>query len=255
MLTNYNHRTTLPVVGEVARMGTEPSGAARALFENESHISYYLYLSDSYVTYLTTSELPDRASRLSPPERASITGAVLCGGAGRRAGGIDKPLIEWRGHTLVHTVVQRLAPQVARILISANRNLDAYRALAATVTDRLGTYQGPLAGIDACLATCRDPWLFVCPGDTPELSRNLVARLAYAIGDAPVAVAHDGTRTQHLHMLIRCDAVRPDLDATLARGERSVHRWLGSRACEVDCADIAASFANFNTPADLEEAP
>ena len=52
-----------------------------------------------------------------------VTGLVLAGGRARRMAGRDKGLIELAGRPMVHWVVQRLVPQTASVLISANRNL------------------------------------------------------------------------------------------------------------------------------------
>ncbi|HET9023288.1 MAG TPA: NTP transferase domain-containing protein, partial [Burkholderiaceae bacterium] len=72
---------------------------------------------------------------MAPPRRSRITGLVLAGGRGARMGGADKGWILHDGEPLVATVLRRLAPQVGAVLISANRNIDAYRALAHVVTD------------------------------------------------------------------------------------------------------------------------
>ena len=142
-----------------------------------------------------------RTARLSAKKNAAadgpeavtgITGIVLCGGRGRRLQGADKPLLRWQGETLVSRVVQRLRPQVDGILISANRNLDAYRRLAPVAADELPDFQGPLAGIAATLGQCATPWAVVCPGDAPLIPMDLVEHLAAAIGAAPPA---DGRRT------------------------------------------------------------
>ena len=78
------------------------------------------------------------------------TGLILAGGAGRRVGGRDKGLLTWRGAPMAAQVAQRLRPQVARLLISCNRNTDYYATLAdATVADSRRDFQGPLAGIEA----------------------------------------------------------------------------------------------------------
>lgn len=83
--------------------------------------------------------------------RHNITGLVLAGGQGQRMGGVDKGLQPWAGQPLAQHALQRLAPQVGPLLLSANRNLPAYQALAAPlqagiVTDHAATSLGPLAG-------------------------------------------------------------------------------------------------------------
>ena len=51
-----------------------------------------------------------------------ISGIILAGGLGRRMGGVDKGLQVLRGKPMVQHVIERLAPQVAEILINANQN-------------------------------------------------------------------------------------------------------------------------------------
>ncbi len=59
--------------------------------------------------------------------RDDITGVVLAGGLGRRMSddgqGVDKGLQLFRGKPLAQHAIERLAPQVATILLNANQNL------------------------------------------------------------------------------------------------------------------------------------
>ena len=64
-------------------------------------------------------------------ETDAITGLVLAGGLGRRMGGVDKGLQQHRGVPLARHALARLAPQVGRIAINANRHLEAYRAMGS----------------------------------------------------------------------------------------------------------------------------
>lgn len=202
-----------------------------------------------------------------------IVGAILCGGGGRRMGGAEKPLTILNGKPLVKHVRARLAPQVSRLLISANRETAQYAQWGDVVIadDTLDggpaygepTHGGPLYGVRAVLRhllhdgddTTR--LLFCCPGDAPLLDRRLVARLASAMTstDADVVYPHDGQRAQHLFVLLRVsDALATSLDDYLASDERSVHGWLERcRSTSVDASDIASSFANVNTPQDLAD--
>ncbi|MDP2253153.1 MAG: NTP transferase domain-containing protein, partial [Thiobacillus sp.] len=69
--------------------------------------------------------MPGRGSKLASVRVAAV---ILAGGQGRRMGGADKGLIDYRGRPLVEWALAALAPQVGEILISANRNLDLYAA-------------------------------------------------------------------------------------------------------------------------------
>jgi molybdopterin-guanine dinucleotide biosynthesis protein A len=182
-----------------------------------------------------------------------ISGLILCGGAGSRLGGRDKPLVDLGGSPLVAHVRQRLLPQVRRIVISCNRNHETYRRWGdAIVTDERPDH-GPLAGILACLDIADTDYLFVCPGDAPFLPATLVERLTGGLRReaTDVAIPHDGTQRQHLFMLLRC-RLAPALRGYLAAGGRSVRAFVDSvQHAVVDCADEAAGFVNVNSPADL----
>jgi molybdopterin-guanine dinucleotide biosynthesis protein A len=182
-----------------------------------------------------------------------VTGLILAGGAGRRMGGADKGLLSYRGRALITHAIERLAPQVSHLLISANRNLETYRAFGNPVlTDNLNDYQGPLGGLQAGLLACTSPWLVMCPCDCPALPPDLVERLLIAaeIGGAGIAVAATAGQMQPIFQLCRRENL-PALDAYLAGGGRKVAAWcLTQGAIEVDFPDSGA-FDNLNTPADL----
>lgn len=190
------------------------------------------------------------------PTRNDITGLVLAGGRGTRMGGADKGLVEFEGRPLAAHVVERLAPQVGALLISANRNVDRYAALGApVVTDRPETesFAGPLAGIRAAFDAIHTPWLAVVPCDTPNIPSDLVERLAAGLGDAKAAVAVAGARTHGLCCLVHV-SLRDSLIESLGRDERRVGDWLASvGARPVEFAD-ARAFANLNESVDLQAA-
>jgi molybdopterin-guanine dinucleotide biosynthesis protein A len=168
-------------------------------------------------------------------------------------GGADKGLLPLGGQALVARVIERLRPQVGPLLVSANRNLETYRAFGfPVVTDAdqavdLEPFPGPLAGVLAGLHAARTPWLAAVPCDAPLLPLDLVGRLAAAVGTAPAAMASVGGRAEPLFCLLRV-ALAADLATALARGERSAVAWLrGAGAVPVAFAD-PAEFANLNTP-------
>ena len=177
------------------------------------------------------------------------SGIVLAGGRGSRAGGVDKGLLPWRDTTRVEAILLDLQPQVDDILISANRNISRYRGLGfAVVEDQLPDFQGPLAGIAACLSRCRHPLVIVVPCDSPQLPPDLVARLLEPLEDGGVdlSFACDGTRGQYLFTAMRQKCL-PSLLECLADGERSVRDWHRHLQCKVvDFSDRAAYFKNLN---------
>ena len=189
-------------------------------------------------------------------DRDRITGIILCGGAGSRLGGRDKPLEELDGTPLVEHVRWRLLPQVGRIVISCNRNADRYARWGdATVSDHQPGL-GPLAGILAGMNATTSEYLFVCPGDAPFMPDDLVPQLTTALHrhDAEIAIPNDGTRRQPLFMLI-LRSLAPALRAYVDAGGRDVHGFVEQRCCvEVNLASQADAFANVNDLADMQAA-
>jgi molybdopterin-guanine dinucleotide biosynthesis protein A len=181
---------------------------------------------------------------------ASIVGVVLAGGRGARMGGVDKGWVAWEGRPLIEHVLGRLRPQVERVLVSANRNLDRYRALAGEVVSddaaRWGEYAGPLAGMLAALVRAPLPWCAFVPCDAPLLDTALVARLAGA-GDGRPAVARCAGRMQPVFCLLP-GTLAPVLERALEAGERRPQDFLAQiGAVEVDFEHEAA-FINVNRP-------
>jgi molybdenum cofactor guanylyltransferase len=185
---------------------------------------------------------------------ASITGLILAGGQGMRMGGLDKGWIEFRGRPLVQHVLERFAPQVDSVLISANRNIDRYRALGVEVltddTDGFGPFQGPLAGIVQAMRAAAPRLLAVVPCDAPALPGNLVDRLADALGDASASVVWCGGQVQPVFCLLRTD-LRARLEDALAGGLRKPADFLQSVGAVAVPFESEHEFANVNTQADL----
>lgn len=184
-----------------------------------------------------------------------VTGVILAGGAGLRMGGIDKGLQELDGQPLVRHVLDRLAPQVDSVLISANRNRERYARFGCPVlADSMSGYAGPLAGLQAALAHADTPLLASTPCDSPFLPPDLVMRLRTALGTghADLAVARAGGRVHRAFCLLRRELL-PGLDRFLAGGGRKVGLWQASlNVVEVDFDDEADAFGNINTLADLQ---
>ncbi len=189
---------------------------------------------------------------------ADITGLLLAGGQGRRMGGVDKGLQPLRGRPLAAWGLDRLAPQVGRIIINANQHLDQYAALGYPVlADAIAGFAGPLAGMHAGLAACVTPWLATAPCDSPFLPADLVTRLARAIEakpDAQIAIARTQGEPQPVFCLMRAD-LRPALEDYLHAGGRKIQAWYVTLAhAYADFDEAAEAFVNLNSLGELREA-
>ena len=105
--------------------------------------------------------------------RSATSVLILAGGRGQRMGGRDKGLISWRGKPLIQWLCDAARPVTDDLLISCNRNHDAYAEHAdRLVCDDDDTFPGPLAGIRAGLAAARHARLLVLPCDTPLIDSS-----------------------------------------------------------------------------------
>lgn len=182
-----------------------------------------------------------------------VEGLILAGGRARRMGGQDKGLVELAGRPMAAHVLARLRPQVRRVMINANRNLDSYAALGCEVVpDTLAGYPGPLAGMLAGLRAAGRNRVLVCPCDSPRLPGALARRLIAAMttAGAEIATVHDGERLHPVFALIT-RRLASDLESYLADGGRKIDPWYGRhRVVEVDFSDCPERFANVNDPAE-----
>lgn len=192
--------------------------------------------------------MPAAAYGSNPAEQTS--GVLLAGGRARRMGGVDKGLIELAGRPLAAHALDRLRPQVAEVLVNANRNRERYAAFGARViADSLEGYLGPLAGLLAGMEAASQPLVVTAPCDSPFVPRDLVARLYRAMADAEaeIAVAHDGERQQPVFQLAHV-SLADDLRYWLEDGGRKIDAWFGNhRVVDVPFTDTPEAFININT--------
>lgn len=192
--------------------------------------------------------------------RDEIAGVILAGGLARRMGGGDKALKPLAGRPLVAHAIERFAPQVGPLMLSANGDPARFAAFGLEVAaDPLPGNLGPIAGIAAAwifASALRPPcrWVATVAVDTPFLPTDMVERLAAALlaaPDAGVAVAASAGRIHPVAALHRVGPVDPVL-AGLAEGRLGrVMRWLDERRpVVVDFAvDPFDPFENLNDEA------
>lgn len=184
-----------------------------------------------------------------------VTAVILAGGMGSRMGGQDKGQIQLNGQPLIEYVIEAIRPQVATILINANRHHAFYAEYGYPVLrDELKDYQGPLAGFATGMRTATTSHIITVPCDGPLLAPDLVQRLIAALEhkNAELAVAHDGHRLQPVYALIPVSLLT-SLDEFLASGQRKIDRWYVQHAMAMaDFSDAAQTFLNVNTPEDRQ---
>lgn len=196
--------------------------------------------------------------------REAVAGVLLAGGLSRRMGGGDKTLREIGGQPILDRVVERLRPQVAAMVVNANGDPGRFArwdlpVAADVVPDFAGPLAGVLTGLDwAAHHVPGAAWVASVATDAPFLPRDLVARLADAVGreGADMACAASGGRHHPVFGLwpVR---LREDLRrAMIEEGVRKVDAWTARYRLAVAewPARPADPFFNANRPDDLAEA-
>lgn len=187
----------------------------------------------------------------------NVTGLILAGGQARRMGGTDKGLVTIDGRSMISYIIDALTPQVATVIINANRNLGQYRAYGyPVVSDEIANYQGPLAGMASGLKHCQTDYIATVPCDGPILPDNYVDILLQAASHdgSQLSVGYDGNRLQPVYALIH-KSLLEDLNQFLNSGERKIDRWYEKHSyARADFSTTPEMFTNINTPADLQKA-
>ena len=168
------------------------------------------------------------------------------------------------GRTVLVRLVERIRPQVTRLILNANDDPLRFEGLhLPIVADSLPGHPGPLAGVLsalewAAMSELATEWVVTVPGDAPFLPRDLVARL-HAERErhrATFACAASGGRT-HPVVALWPVAVRDELrHAVAVDGIRKIDAFTRRHpgvAVEWPVQPVDPFF-NVNTPEDLVEA-
>ncbi len=196
-----------------------------------------------------------------------VVGILLAGGRSSRMGGGDKCLRMFGDKPLLARIIERLAPQVSAMVISANGDPSRFAAFGLpVVADSIAGFAGPLAGIHACLAWVKDNrpgtrYAVTVATDTPFLPADLVQRFLAARTAAPsLLVARSGAGV-HPVIGLWPVSLAAALEASLAQGARKAQTWTKDHgAIEVPFPDVTAGekridpFLNINAPDQLAEA-
>lgn len=186
-----------------------------------------------------------------------LTGAIIAGGRGERLGGIDKALMSFNGRPQLANVIERLRPQVDRLILVSNRPAETYAAFGLpVVADHWPDYRGPLAGVHAALQTCGQGDVLCAPVDAVHLPPDLVSRLLTARqqAGAEAACVHDGDGLQPVCCLLPASWAASAQEA-LSSGQYALHRWLTGRGvAPADFSDWPRWAWSVNTAEELKEA-
>jgi molybdopterin-guanine dinucleotide biosynthesis protein A len=204
---------------------------------------------------------------------------ILAGGRGQRMGGQDKGWCDYQQRPMITTVLAVLQTQMQSLtqptvcVISANRNVQAYRRLGvAVVRDTHANFNGPLAGVEAALrwqkAHPAQPaimrWI-TCPVDSMALPEDYLQRMAelpnhlfgyaqqgdshYAHMSLPCSMSHMDETLDSLHTYVYGDA--PNHQAWLkalpiAQRTGSIRGWLQQQNARAIHFTQPNAFLNIN---------
>jgi len=188
-------------------------------------------------------------------DKNNITAVILSGGRSSRMQGEDKGLILLNDKPLISYVVDVVDDRAGRLLISANRNIDAYQQYGEVISDELADFQGPLAGIAKAMSVVRTPYLLVLPCDSPLINEVVIDRLIQCMvnKDMDICVADDGSYIHPTFILIKT-SLKDNLLDYLESGERKLGLWIKQNNFQkVDFSDQPKVFINLNNPQDFDK--
>ena len=186
-------------------------------------------------------------------------GLILAGGQARRFGGADKALLPFAGALLIDQVLERFAPQVGALALSANGDAARFAAWRLPVLADAEPSRGPLSGILAGLywaGRLGAGHLVSVPVDAPFLPQDLVPRLLLSAETAPDApVLARTAEGLHPTFALWPTSAAPALSDFLASGASPRLRdFAASLGARYALFPVEAEFANLNTPDDLARA-
>jgi len=187
----------------------------------------------------------------------SISAVILAGGRGQRMGGVDKGLVSWQKKPLIEYAIAAIEPQVDQLILSCNRNIEAYTRYGfPVISDDMDNFQGPLSGVISVLDSnvCSSQLLLLYPCDCPNPPSNLVQALTAKLVNEGLDCAYcsDGLRDQYLLSLISTDC-KESLRSYLNDNKRSVHGWFETiKTAAVYFTADKHQFLNLNLEKELE---
>ena len=194
-----------------------------------------------------------------------VVGIVLAGGQARRMGGGDKCLLEIGEQSLLARAIDRLSPQVSKLIINANGDKARFASFEPPVVkDTIEGFIGPLAGVLAGMRWAQThaqdtPYILTAASDTPFFPRDLAQRLLQSAGSdrLSIVLAASNGRVHPVFGLWPV-ALADDLEEALNAGLRKIldwtdrHEWV-EVVFEIGAAQIDPFF-NVNRPEDLARA-
>ena len=193
-----------------------------------------------------------------------VVGVLLAGGQSRRMGGGDKCLRMLGGRPILTRIIERVRPQVRRLILNANGDPARFAAYGLPVAgDSVAGFAGPLAGVLAGLDWAAEhapdcPAVATVPTDAPFLPGDLVSRLLSAVERERADLACAASNGQpHPVVGLWPVRLRGELRRAITEEDvRKVDSWTARyRLATVEFPFVPVDpFLNVNRPEDLAEA-
>lgn len=203
------------------------------------------------------------AKGLSLMNNSKIVGVcILAGGLARRMGGLDKPLVEISGKTMLAHILSTIQPRTkGPIILNANGDLARYADYKLPIVpDIVPNFAGPLAGILTGLDWMNryDPkpdFMLSLPGDAPLIPPNLIERLATTAEteQAEIVSVTSNNRTHPVIALWSLNLLEALRHAVINEGIRKIDLWTETKKLLYVDWDISPydPFYNINRTEDL----
>ncbi len=194
----------------------------------------------------------------SSPVIPDCAALILAGGFSSRFGS-EKSGAMWRGHSLLSHVVASVRPLAGEVIAIARPEQSTSNwPVDRVVHDDLNQPPGPLRGIAAGLAICRNAYAFVLACDAPCLQPNLLRALYQRMTPGIYAVVPEWEGCMQPLVSLFSRRAAPLLDAFLKLGQNSPVKALSalphSILPESECQALdpeGLSFSNINNRDDL----
>ncbi len=197
-----------------------------------------------------------------------IIGVLLAGGQSTRMKRENKCLTSLNNKTLLGHVIDRMLPQVQKLILNINGSTTDFEKYNLTlIPDEIPGFAGPLAGIHAAMSWCENnepqaKWLLSTPTDTPFIPENLLEKLLNAAPETELSIIQ-ATSGGQVHPI--CSlwpiSIKEDLEQALNNNMRKVRLWTENyNVIKVDFPvktngnQELDPFFNINHPEDLVKA-
>lgn len=190
--------------------------------------------------------------------KSKLTVAIMAGGQSSRMG-TDKSFVLFEGRPMIEIVLETVAGLGDETLLITNKP-DEYAHFNVPMVSDVYPGLGPLGGIYTAVHAAAHPHVLVVACDMPWLNRLLLAYMISLRETADVIVPRWEKFPEPLHAIYGKACLDP-IETKLKEQRLKITGFFGQVAVRfVDRAEIerfdkdGRSFANINSPQDLEEA-